>query len=271
MSDILQYCEKNSPRKTLKFRDIQKRSILKVEKLLSGMLLGEEIRDEQQWYKRMVLPAHQSKPVIHVVTTTVGENPEPRYIRSDEVSPEEFQKALAATLTIPRWSEPIRTVDGIPGIDGYFSDPVMYDYARTLGASHIVKLGNHNGPHLESESNEKIIAYWLDKFPFLAKFYAKKRPHDIHHQMQRMYADERDGKVKVLFAEPYPDAFENPLLTGRKTGFYENVLAGRQRMAEIIRRPHEGLPPLRPVQEKTVSEILEDMLATLDEYYHIPR
>lgn len=89
--------------------------------------------------------------------------------------------------------------------------------------------------------------------------------------MQKMYADEREGKVKVLFAEPYPDAFENPLLTGRKTGFYENVLAGRQRMAEIIRRPHEGLPPLRPVTEKTVAETLENMLETLDGYYRIPR
>lgn len=145
-------------------------------------------------------------------------------------------------------------------IDGYFSDPVMYDYARTLGASYIVKLGNHNGPHLESESNEAFIAYWLDRLPFLAKFYAKKRPHDIHHQMQRMYADERDGKVKVLFAEPYPDAFESPLLTGRRAGFYENVLAGRQKMAEIIRRPHEGLPPLRPAVEKTLIEVLGDML-----------
>ncbi len=140
MNDILKYCEKTSPRKTLRFRDIQKRSILKVEKLLSGMLLGEEIQDEQEWYKRVVIRDHQAKPVIHVVTTTVGENPEPRYIRSDEVSPEEFQKALAATLTIPRWSEPVRTINGIPGIDGYFSDPVMYDYARTLGASHVVKL-----------------------------------------------------------------------------------------------------------------------------------
>lgn len=140
MGDILKYCEKTGPRKTLRFRDIQKRSILKVEKLLSGMLLGEEIQNEQDWYKRVVIRDHQAKPVIHVVTTTVGENPEPRYIRSDEVSPEEFQKALAATLTIPRWSEPVRTINGIPGIDGYFSDPVMYDYARTLGASHVVKL-----------------------------------------------------------------------------------------------------------------------------------
>ncbi len=110
MSDILRYCEKNSPRKTLKFRDIQKRSILKVEKLLSGMLLGEEIRDEQEWYKRIVLPENQKKPVIHVVTTTTGSNPHPRYIRSDQVTPEQFQKALSATLTIPRWSEPIRYV-----------------------------------------------------------------------------------------------------------------------------------------------------------------
>lgn len=78
--------------------------------------------------------------------------------------------------------------------------------------------------------------------------------------MQRMYADEREGKVKVLFAEPYPDAFESPLLTGRQAGFNENILAGRQRMAEIIRRSHEGLPPLRPAEEKTLIEVLGDIL-----------
>lgn len=203
------------------------------------------------------------------MVTTTGENPQARYIRSDKVSPVEFQKALAATLTIPRWSEPVRDVEGQPGIDGYFSDPVMYDYARTLGASHIVKLGNHNGPHLESESSERAVAYWLDKFPFLAKFYAKKRPHDIHHQMQRMYTDEADGKVKILFAEPYPDAFENPLLTGRKQGFYENVLAGTQKMKELISSPHAGLPPLRPIESKPLIETLEDMIVTLYDYNQI--
>ncbi len=85
-------------------------------------------------------PDGKKNPVIHVVTTTTGEHPQSRYIRSDRASPEEFQKALAATLTIPRWSEPIRKVGEEELIDGYFSDPVMYDYARTLGGSHIVKL-----------------------------------------------------------------------------------------------------------------------------------
>lgn len=42
-------------------------------------------------------------------------------------------------------------------------------------------------------------------------------------------------------------------------------------MAEIIRRPHEGLPPLRPVTEKTVAETLENMLETLDGYCRIQR
>jgi len=277
MPEMVKYCKTHSPRETMRFRDIRSWSILKVEQLLSGILTGKQLHKADDWYVNPVLPQHfhaarpdgKKNPVIHVVTTTTGGHPEPRYIRSDEVSPEEFQKALTATLTIPRWSEPIRHIWDEALIDGYFSDPVMYDYARSLGGSHIVKLGNHNWPHLEPESSEMFVSYWLNKFPFLAKFYAKKRPHDIHHQVQRMYDDERAGKVQILFAEPYTDAFENPLLTWRNTGFNENILAGRQRMLELLHDQDAWLPLLRPVSPKTLSETLQDMIETLYNYHQI--
>ena len=254
-------------------------NILQVEDLLSRVLTGRELKNPQEWYETPVLPPDyhtarpdgKKNPVIHVVTTTTGEHPQSRYIRSDRASPEEFQKALAATLTIPRWSEPIRKVGEEELIDGYFSDPVMYDYARTLGGSHIVKLWNHNGPHLEPESNEKAISYWLDKFPFLAKFYAKKRPHDIHNQIQRMYTDSQEWKVRVLFAEPLPDAFENPLLTGRRTGFYENILTGLQTMRSMLLDEKYTLPELRTVKQKTLFDTLEEMIEALYNMYQIGR
>ena len=118
MPEMVKYCKTHSPRETMRFRDIRSRSILKVEQLLSGILTGKQLRKAEDWYTNPVLPPHfhaarpdgKKNPVIHVVTTTTGEHPEPRYIRSDKVSPEEFQKALTATLTIPRWSEPIRHI-----------------------------------------------------------------------------------------------------------------------------------------------------------------
>jgi hypothetical protein len=84
-----------------------------------------------------------------------------------------------------------------------------------------------------------------------------------------MYDDERAGKVQILFVEPYPDAFENPLLTWRNTGFNENILAGRQRMLELLHDQDAWLPLLRPVSPKTLSETLEDMIQTLYNYYQI--
>lgn len=114
---MLNYCQEHGPSETIdkRLRSIFNGTILQTEKLLAGVLQGEKIQNEQQWYENPVLPENyhemtypngRKNPVIHVVTSTTGDNIQPHYIRSDEISPLEFQKALAATLTLPRWSEP---------------------------------------------------------------------------------------------------------------------------------------------------------------------
>ena len=86
-----------------------------------------------------------------------------------------------------------------------------------------------------------------------------------------MYTDSQAWTVKVLFAEPLPDAFENPLLTGRKTGFYENILTGLQTMRSMLLDEKYTLPELRTVKQKTLFDTLEEMIEALYNMYQIGR
>ena len=118
------FCEKNNMIFSKKVTHVLEKAVGKNRKYSSGRRSpfscphGQRTKNPQEWYETPVLPPDyhtarpdgKKNPVIHVVTTTTGEHPQSRYIRSDTASPEEFQKALAATLTIPRWSEPIRKV-----------------------------------------------------------------------------------------------------------------------------------------------------------------
>ena len=48
--------------------------------------------------------------------------------------------------------------------------------------------------------------------------------------MQRMYKEAQDGQVKLLYVEPYDDAFDSPAFTVTQKGFAANVALGRARM-----------------------------------------
>ncbi len=278
---MLNYCQEHWPSETIRLNldTITKGTVLQTEKLLTGMLTGGEIHNQKEWYSHPVLPDNyhdiiqdngRKNPVIHVVTSTTGSNARPHYIRSDEVSPLDFQKALAATLTLPRWSESEeknrRDIQGVKYIDGFLTGEVMYAYAKDLlGASHVVKLGNSNGPHLPPKNDAQLdwekelkrdateipihIRLWLKEHPILAKFFCHDAPESNANEMQRMFEDAEKGKVKLLYVEPYKDAFNSPTFTIMQKGFVSNVGLWRARMEKAITSLHDPLPTLRYQEE----------------------